>query len=160
MSIFEFTTVTNSPDETIRLGERIGKSCRGGEVFLLNGDLGAGKTCFTKGIARGLGISEDVTSPTFVLHVQYEGPELELNHFDAYRLGEAASTGELGFEDYFGYEQGVAIVEWPEVITEILPRQGAVMVEIMSLGQTGREFKFSVNDQYGLKIVDYLQLSE
>ena len=124
----------------------------------MTGDLGAGKTCFTKGVARGLGITEDVTSPTFVLHVQYTGCGLELNHFDAYRLAEAESIGELGFEDYFGYEQGVAVVEWPEVIMNTLPRKGAVEVEIGSLGETEREFVFRVNDHSGLEIVDYLAL--
>lgn len=156
MSIFEYKITTRSPEETKDMGERIGKSCRGGEVFLLNGDLGAGKTCFTQGLAKGLGIEEDVTSPTFVLHVQYEGGSLELNHFDAYRLAEAESIGDLGFDDFFGYEQGVAIVEWPEVIEDILPRKGAIRVEIESLDETIREFKFAVDDGNGLARVKYL----
>lgn len=158
MNIFEYKITTRSPEETQTLGKRIGKSCRGGEVFLLNGDLGAGKTCFTKGVALGLEIYDDVTSPTFVLHVQYCGNRLELNHFDAYRLAETESIGELGFEDYFGYEQGVAIVEWPEVIADILPRKGAIRVEIISLSETEREFSFSVADHLGLSIIEYLAL--
>ena len=158
MSIFEYKVMTRSSQETEKLGEKIGKNCQGGEVFLLTGDLGAGKTCLTKGIARGMGIMEDVTSPTFVLHVQYMGSRLELNHFDAYRLAEAENIGELGFEDYFGYEQGVAVVEWPEVIMNTLPRKGAVEVEISSLSATEREFVFRVNDQAGLEIIGYLAL--
>lgn len=159
MNIFEFKTITRSPEETKELGRKIGESCQGGEVFLLNGDLGAGKTCFTQGLAKGLGIEEDVTSPTFVLHVQYEGHRLELNHFDAYRLAEADTIGDLGFEDYFGYEQGVAIVEWPEVIENMLPRKGAVRVEIISLAATEREFTFTVSDKYGLEAVSHLSLT-
>ncbi len=159
MSIFEYKVITRSPEETQELGERIGMSCRGGEVFLLSGDLGAGKTCFTQGFARGLGVEDEVTSPTFVLHVQYQGRELELNHFDAYRLAEAVSIGELGFEDYFGYDQGVAIVEWPEVIEGVLPRWGAISVEISSLGEFMREFAFRVDDRSGLAVIEYLSLS-
>ncbi len=160
MSIFEYKTITRSPQETQELGMRIGASCKGGEVFLLNGDLGAGKTCFTQGLAKGLGVEEDVTSPTFVLHVQYEGAKLELNHFDAYRLAEAASIGDLGFEDFFGYEQGVAIVEWPEVIENMLPRKGAIKVDIVSFSETDREFMFSVDDKYGLENIGYLSLTQ
>ena len=160
MSIFEYNTVTRSSQETQELGRRIGASCKGGEVFLLNGDLGAGKTCFTQGLAKGLGVEEDVTSPTFVLHVQYEGVNLELNHFDAYRLGETEIIGDLGFEDYFGYERGVAIVEWPEVIENMLPRKGAIKVEISSLSETVREFIFSVGDQYGLDFISNLSLTQ
>lgn len=114
--VLEWTT--DSPDATRRFGEMIAAACRGGEVFLLTGDLGTGKTCLTQGIARGLGIEGPVSSPTFVLHCQYHG-RLELNHYDAYRLDGSDNVAGLGFDDLFGAPYGVAVVEWPEMLAGV-----------------------------------------
>ena len=116
---------SDSADATRRIGERLGELCVGGEVLLLSGDLGAGKTCFVQGLARGLGIPEEwpVTSPTFVLHNQYQG-RLRLDHIDFYRLMETGSDKNslsrkildgLGLDDIWGASDGVCAVEWPEV---------------------------------------------
>lgn len=124
---------TNSPEETRQLGEAVARLCAGGEVFLLDGDLGAGKTCFTQGLARGLEIPGEVTSPTFVLHCQYQG-RLELNHIDAYRLEGAPNVTGLGFDDLFGDPSNVTVIEWPQMIENLLPR-GCVHVLIRAVAQ-------------------------
>lgn len=123
-----FSLRSGSEAETLALGAALGHACRGGEVFLLEGDLGAGKTCLTRGLARGLAIpeAEPVTSPTFVLHCQYRG-RLELNHIDAYRLQGARDVGALGFEEYFGAPGVVTVVEWPQYLEEAYPAGGLVV---------------------------------
>jgi tRNA threonylcarbamoyladenosine biosynthesis protein TsaE len=105
--------LTGSPEETEALGERIGLGLRGGEVVLLTGDLGAGKTAFVRGLARGVGADpEDVASPTFVLLTAYPG-RLTLHHADLYRLTGCGDEGELGLDELPGPE-GVLAVEWAE----------------------------------------------
>ena len=91
---------TNSAEETIELGKRIGSTCLGGEVFLLLGDLGAGKTCLSQGIAQGLGIKTKVNSPTFNIMKIYRGKKLSLCHIDAYRLNSGHDLTMIGFDDY------------------------------------------------------------
>lgn len=102
--------VSHSLAQTQRLGARLGELLHGGELLLLNGDLGTGKTAFTQGIAEGLLIRETVNSPTFTLLKEYEG-RLSLYHFDLYRLDDPAEMFDLGFEDYFS-GKGVCVVEW------------------------------------------------
>ncbi len=102
---------TKSPAETESIGEHWGKLAVAGDVFAFEGDLGAGKTAFTRGFARGLGISSAITSPTFTIVNEYEEGRLPLFHFDLYRLGGEEELFELGFEDYF-YRGGVCVVEW------------------------------------------------
>lgn len=123
-----FSLRSTSEAETLALGAAMGRACRGGEILLLEGDLGAGKTCLTRGLARGLGIPEDdpVTSPTFVLHCQYMG-QLELNHIDAYRLQDARDVASLGFEEYFGAAGVVTVVEWPQYLDGIRPAGGLLV---------------------------------
>jgi tRNA threonylcarbamoyladenosine biosynthesis protein TsaE len=108
---------TNSVEETQQLGERISALLCGGDVITLSGDLGAGKTSFTQGIARGLGIKRVVNSPTFTIIKEYEG-DLPLYHMDVYRLEEGVE--DLGFDEYF-YGEGVTVVEWPQMISDFLP---------------------------------------
>ncbi len=118
-----WTVTTDGPDRTRALAALLGRRCRGGEVLLLAGDLGAGKTTFVQGLAAGLGVdeTEPVTSPTFVLHCRYRG-RLGLEHIDAYRLIDApAAPGELGFDELFGAPESVCAVEWPAGLGE-LPR--------------------------------------
>ena len=110
---------TNSADETAELGMRLGNILQSGDTVCLSGDLGTGKTAFTGGIARSLGINEYVTSPTFTIINEYEG-RLPLYHFDVYRIGDAGEMIETGFDDYIGGD-GVAVIEWAELIEEILP---------------------------------------
>ena len=109
-----------SPEDTFKAGEQLAKEARPGDIYTLNGDLGVGKTIFTKGMARGLGIEEPVTSPTFTILQEYESGRLPLYHFDVYRIGDVEEMEEIGYEDCF-YGQGVSMIEWANLIEEILP---------------------------------------
>ena len=102
--------VTSTREETIAVAEKFATELRGGDVVLLNGELGAGKTTFTKGIALALGVTDPVTSPTFTIIKEYEGRDLWLYHMDMYRL--SGDITELGLEDYLGNAKGVSVVEW------------------------------------------------
>lgn len=108
------TYVTRSPEETFGLGKQLGQKLKDGDIVALCGDLGAGKTMFAKGIAAGLGITEEVTSPTFTLLKEYEG-RLKLYHFDLYRIEEEEELKETGFYDYLGGE-GVCVIEWADKV--------------------------------------------
>ena len=111
---------TYGADETFALGERIGRNAQKGEVYCLNGDLGTGKTVFTQGFAKGLGIQGPVNSPTFTIQQQYDDGRLPLYHFDVYRIGDVEEMEEIGYEDCF-YGEGVSLIEWAGLIEEILP---------------------------------------
>lgn len=111
---------TFSPEETFRLGQKIGEQARPGEVYTLIGDLGAGKTVLAQGIAKGLGIEEPISSPTFTIVQVYEEGRMPFYHFDVYRIGDVEEMEEIGYEDYF-YGQGLTMIEWAGLIEEILP---------------------------------------
>ena len=111
---------TFSPEETFALGQRIGQEARPGDIFTMVGDLGVGKTVFTQGVAAGLGITEPVSSPTFTIVQVYEDGRLPFYHFDVYRIGDVEEMEEIGYEDYF-YGDGVTMIEWANLIEEILP---------------------------------------
>ena len=128
--------VTHSPEETRALGERLAGTLGPGTVVAFTGDLGAGKTAFTRGIARGLGIPERVTSPTFTIVNEYEGGRLPLFHFDMYRLNSADDLFDIGWEDYLS-RGGVCAVEWSENVMDALP-EDTVWVRIAREGDTGR----------------------
>ena len=113
-------TETRSPEETYELGRKIGLQARTGQVYTLTGDLGVGKTVFTKGLADGLGITEPIQSPTFTIVREYEEGRLPLYHFDVYRIGDIEEMDEIGYEDYV-YGEGVCLIEWANLIEEILP---------------------------------------
>ena len=108
--------------DTYELGEKIGQMAKPGMVISLTGDLGVGKTVFTQGLAKGLGIEEPVNSPTFTIVQVYEEGRLPLYHFDVYRIGDIEEMDEIGYEDYF-YGEGVCLIEWADLIREILPDQ-------------------------------------
>ena len=109
-----------SEQDTFRIAERLGQGAEPGEIYCLDGDLGVGKTVFAKGFAAGLGIKEPVTSPTFTIVHEYEGGRLPLYHFDVYRIADPDEMYAIGFEDYF-YGNGVCLIEWSELIAELLP---------------------------------------
>lgn len=113
---------TRSPEETFRLGEELGRKAVPGQVFTLTGDLGVGKTVFTQGLAKGLGIEEPVNSPTFTIVQVYEEGRLPFYHFDVYRIGDVEEMEEVGFDDYVMGE-GVSLIEWADLIEEILPEK-------------------------------------
>lgn len=109
-----------SAQDTFALGEKIGKEACPGQLFTLIGDLGVGKTVFTQGVASGLGITEPVSSPTFTIVQVYEEGRMPFYHFDVYRIGDVEEMDEIGYEDYF-YGDGLTLVEWANLIEEILP---------------------------------------
>jgi tRNA threonylcarbamoyladenosine biosynthesis protein TsaE len=114
------TIETNSEKETYELGVQMGRDALAGQVFTLVGDLGVGKTVFTKGLARGLDIEEPISSPTFTIVQIYEEGRLPLYHFDVYRIGDVEEMDEIGYEDYI-YGEGVSLIEWANLISDILP---------------------------------------
>ncbi|MEI3245417.1 MAG: tRNA (adenosine(37)-N6)-threonylcarbamoyltransferase complex ATPase subunit type 1 TsaE [Lachnospiraceae bacterium] len=123
--IFESFT----PEDTFTIGKKLAETVRPGEIYTLNGDLGVGKTVFTKGLAAGLGIKEPVTSPTFTILQEYESGRLPLYHFDVYRIGDPEEMDEIGYEDYF-YGRGICLIEWAELIEELIPEEAfAVYIE-------------------------------
>ena len=123
--IFECFT----PEDTFTIGKKLAETVRPGEIYTLNGELGVGKTVFTKGLAAGLGIKEPVTSPTFTILQEYESGRLPLYHFDVYRIGDPEEMDEIGYEDYF-YGRGICLIEWAELIEELIPEEAfAVYIE-------------------------------
>ena len=114
-------TETRSPEETYELGKKIGQQARPGQVYTLTGDLGVGKTVFTQGVAAGLGITEPVSSPTFTIVQIYEEGRLPFYHFDVYRIGDIEEMEEIGYDEYF-FGEGICLIEWAELIEEILPK--------------------------------------
>lgn len=113
---------TGSEKETFDLGYSIGKEAKPGKVYALLGDLGVGKTVFTKGVAAGLSIKEQVNSPTFTIVQVYENGRLPFYHFDVYRIGDLEEMDEIGYEDYF-FGEGLCLVEWADLIKELMPKE-------------------------------------
>lgn len=111
---------TFSPEETFLFGKELGENAKPGEVYTLIGDLGVGKTVLTQGIAKGLDIDEPINSPTFTIVQVYEEGRMPFYHFDVYRIGDIEEMDEIGYEDYF-YGQGLTMIEWANLIEEILP---------------------------------------
>lgn len=111
---------TNSAEETFAFGKKIGEMAKPGQIYTMIGDLGVGKTVFTQGLARGLDITEPISSPTFTIIQEYEEGRLPFYHFDVYRIGDIEEMDEIGYEDYF-YGQGLTMIEWANLIEEILP---------------------------------------
>ena len=130
------TFVTNSAAETEALGTRLAQRLSGGEVIAYTGDLGAGKTAFTRGLARGLGITERVTSPTFTIVNEYDSGRLPLFHFDMYRLGSSDELFDIGWEDYLA-RGGVCAVEWSEIVEDAIEGD-VIRVDIKNPGGDDR----------------------
>ena len=113
---------TRSAEETYQLGIEIGQKAKKGQVYTLVGDLGVGKTVFTQGLAKGIEIDEPISSPTFTIVQVYDEGRLPFYHFDVYRIGDISEMDEIGFEDYV-YGEGVSLIEWANLIEEILPEE-------------------------------------
>lgn len=113
---------TRSAKETFELGFEIGSRAKAGDVYTMVGDLGVGKTVFTQGMAKGLEITEAISSPTFTIVQVYDEGRLPFYHFDVYRIGDISEMDEIGFEDYV-YGEGVSLIEWANLIDEILPEK-------------------------------------
>lgn len=132
-----YTVYTSSPEETVLLAEKLGQLVKRGTVITLEGDLGAGKTHFTKGLAKGLEIKKTVNSPTFTIIKEYKG-RLPLYHMDVYRISEGEE--ELGFDEYF-YGEGVTVIEWASLIEEQLPKE-KLEIKIFREGDQDRKIVF------------------
>ncbi len=132
---------TDGVAETIALGERLAMELQRGDVVALSGELGAGKTALVKGIARGLGIKQDATSPTFTFIHEYGGGRLPLFHIDLYRLDAVEQALAIGIEDYLN-PAGVTVIEWAEKIEHLLP-EGTTQIRIESLGETRRRIEIA-----------------
>ena len=130
---------TFSEKETYDLGKELGAKAVPGQVLCIDGDLGVGKTVFTKGFAKGLGVEDDVVSPTFTIIQIYDEGKLPLYHFDVYRIGEPEEMYEIGFEDYF-YGEGVCLIEWASLIEELLP-ENAVRIKIEKDLEKGFDYR-------------------
>lgn len=122
-------TETFCAEETFELGRKIGELAKPGMILSLVGDLGVGKTVFTQGLAKGLGIEEPISSPTFTIVQVYEEGRIPFYHFDVYRIGDLEEMEEIGYEDYF-YGEGVSLIEWANLIEELLPEEiGRITIE-------------------------------
>lgn len=141
----------NNLEETIALGNRLGLLLQPNMLLTLSGDLGAGKTTFTKGIGQGLGITKVINSPTFTILKQYQG-RLNLSHFDAYRL--EGQDDDLGFEEIFDSDD-VCVVEWANFIEDILPVD-RLTIEIKKIDEYIREFVFKTNSEKYAQVVEAL----
>ncbi len=115
------TYVSKSEQETYDMGYKLAQKAKIGEIYCLIGDLGVGKTIFSKGFAKGLGIEEPITSPTFTIIQEYEG-DIPLYHFDMYRIDDPSELEMIGYEDYF-FGCGVCLVEWANKVEEVIPKQ-------------------------------------
>ena len=138
-----------TPQETFALGERIGREAKPGQVYTLIGDLGVGKTVFTQGVAKGLGVTEPVNSPTFTIVQIYEEGRMPFYHFDVYRIGDVEEMEEIGYEDCF-YGEGLCLIEWANLIEDILPEHYN-RVTIEKDLQKGFDYRRIIIEEIGCK---------
>jgi tRNA threonylcarbamoyladenosine biosynthesis protein TsaE len=158
------TVVSATSDDTTRLGEWIGRAVRPGDLILLRGPIGAGKTTFAQGLARGMGLNARVTSPSFTLANVYEGtePSPSLFHLDLWRIRSAAEALGIGLDEYLG-TSNICAIEWPEIAEDVLPREflrvrfevagDARLLEFCPIGERPRALLASVRDSIGDPVV-------
>jgi tRNA threonylcarbamoyladenosine biosynthesis protein TsaE len=136
---------TRSEEETFKLGNLIGRVLEAGDIIALDGDLGAGKTHFTKGVAKGLEVSDYITSPTFTIVNQYEG-RLPLYHFDVYRIDDINEMYEIGFDEYL-FGNGVCVIEWADIVKELLPEK-KIEIYINKVDDLNREINIDPDERF------------
>lgn len=129
---------TFSEKETQKIAENIGKKAKSGEIYCLCGDIGAGKTQFSKGFAKGMSISEHITSPTFTIVNEYNG-NMPFFHFDVYRINDIGELFDIGYEEYF-FSEGVCLIEWADMIMDIIPKN-AIWINIKKDIERGEEYR-------------------
>lgn len=144
---------TKSAKETYELGFSIGKQAIAGQVYTMVGDLGVGKTVFTQGMAAGLAITEAISSPTFTIVQVYEEGRLPFYHFDVYRIGDISEMDEIGFDDYV-YGEGVSLIEWANLITEILP-QDRIEIRIEKDLEQGFDYRRITIETKGVAVCEF-----
>ena len=142
--------ITHSPAETEAVGEALAKTLRPGTVLAFRGDLGAGKTAFTRGLGRGLGCTERVTSPTYTIVTEYTSGRLPLFHFDMYRLRSSEDLFDIGWEDYLE-RGGVCAVEWSENVADAL--DGAIWITIEKTGDDSRKITIEGGDGHAAPVL-------
>jgi tRNA threonylcarbamoyladenosine biosynthesis protein TsaE len=142
--------ITNTVEETIEIGKRIGKRLNPGDIVCIDGDLGSGKTHLTKGIALGLGIDEHITSPTFNIVNEYEG-RLKFYHFDVYRVNDPDEIAAIGFDEYI-FSDAASVIEWSDYISELIPEEH-IQIRIAKESETSR----NISIQWSGKRYDYLK---
>ena len=147
--------VSHSPQETLDAGVRLGKLAEPGDIFLLSGNLGAGKTCLTQGIAWGLGSREYALSPTFVLMRELTKGRLPLYHIDLYRLDKIEEVSDLGLDDYL-FGRGLCVIEWAEKGISVLPASH-LLITIDYLSDTERGFEFIPHGKRYAKLLEQLR---
>ena len=136
--------ISNSPEETMELGNKIAESSKPGSTFCLTGDLGAGKTTLVRGIARALNIKSVVQSPTFnIMKIYFDGCK-PLIHIDAYRLADVDT--DIGLDEYIGYETGITVIEWPDYIKKLIP-EDASTISITNMGDIKRQIVVESQDE-------------
>lgn len=148
------TFISSSEEETYSLGETIGELVEAGQIILLSGDLGAGKTVLAQGICAGLGVLEDVTSPTFNLINEYEG-DLTVYHMDLYRLEKEEELYDLAIEEYLESD-GVVIIEWPDLVYDLLPPD-FIYIKINTLAEEEREISLEGEGENSLTLLERLE---
>ena len=146
--------ISRSPQATQAIGSKLGEIMKPGDVILLIGELGAGKTCFVQGLARGLGVEENISSPSFVLLRQYNG-RLPLYHVDLYRLEKLPEIADLGLDDYF-YSEGVSVIEWANRALELLPAEH-LLIELKIVSARQRRIALTPEGVRYTELVTQLQ---
>lgn len=146
--------IVNSVNDTTSLGIKLGKLTNSGDIICLTGDLGTGKTHISKGIAKGLGVTEHITSPTFTIVNEYDSGRLKLFHFDVYRVSDPDEIYAIGFDDYI-FSDGVSLIEWANYIEEILPSE-YLHIHIQKNLSLGDDYRKITLTPYGKKY-DYVK---
>ena len=138
--------ISNSPQDTEKIAQEFAKELKGGEVIAFTGNLGMGKTCFTRGLAKGLGFKGEVTSPTFALVNEYRGGRLDVFHFDMYRVGDWDDLYSTGYFEYLD-EDGVVVIEWSENIASALDNE-TIYINIEVIGESSRRITVSRGEAF------------
>jgi tRNA threonylcarbamoyladenosine biosynthesis protein TsaE len=154
MNDIEIKYYSHSEEETILFGEKIGELVEGGQIILLSGDLGVGKTILVQGIGAGLEVDEDITSPTYNLINEYEG-QLSLYHMDLYRLEEEEELYDLGFEEYIESD-GVVVIEWPDIAYDLLPPD-FIYIKFELIDNDVRKILLEAEGEKGIKLLEGLR---
>jgi tRNA threonylcarbamoyladenosine biosynthesis protein TsaE len=148
-----FQRTTHSPEQTQTIAEQLAKLLEPGDVLTLSGDLGAGKTTFTQGLAKGLGVKEQVGSPTFTLIREYDG-RIPLYHMDVYRLGPGAHSENIGIDEYL-FGDGISVIEWAEYIIPLLP-DDYLQVTIRKTGESDRQIMMAAKGERFVRLLEEL----
>lgn len=146
--------ISKSEEQTYKLGEYLGKALQQGDIICLTGDLGAGKTAFTKGIGIGMDINELITSPTYTIINEYNG-RISLFHFDVYRLEGVEEMYELGYEEYF-FGDGAVVIEWADIVKDIIPQERLWITILRGKEENTREIIFDASGARYQKVIKEL----